>query len=168
MRILELLNDRSKKKLISYNGITLTKNDFALYVDSIYRKMRKNERLKTDNFIMLKVENPIDFYALAFALWRNKNKVLFPNREYLNYGSTFVFYEYALCLKNGEIIIEKNEAFKHIDLPKGSDAVIFSSGSTGSPKGITHNSNHFLTNAVSVNKKIGYNNTPQLRRLSRI
>lgn len=155
MDILELLNKRTDKKILSYQNQSLTKSEFIDLVDSLYEKVVRIEQLTTRDFIVIREDHPIRFYPLIFALLKNGNRICLPNRDYLGGKEGFDFCEWSIQIQNGNVILNKESGDNPIILPDEGDLVVFSSGSTGAPKGILHNRNNLIKNAYSVKKELG-------------
>ena len=153
MHILDLLEDCSDVPLIKSGDKLWTKAEFIRlvyqYVDSI-------EGMPAgDGYVLVAEESPVEFYALIFALWKLGRRVLFPNRDVLHDCSCFSYYEYSISIRNGVLKWDANLDYKSISginhVLKG-DTIVFSSGSTGHPKGIIHSKDSFLLNADGVLK----------------
>ncbi|MGD8449347.1 MAG: hypothetical protein PVF36_08955, partial [Desulfobacterales bacterium] len=148
--ILTLLEKQSDKNLITYNGRTETQKTFCHYTEQLHKQIKEIPELKTSDFVMIRNEDPIVFYALLFALWQNGNKVIFPTRDYLADKQAIDYYQFEVNCPNDCVLIEKNDHYISVTMDPEGDTVLFSSGSTGTPKGILHRRNHFLSNASAV------------------
>lgn len=165
MDILNILDDRSDDYLMSYEERELTRRDFSDLVKRLYKEFTTRDELRDDGFIALTVDSPVFLYAAAFALWKNGNRILFPSRDYFEDPSSLNFHRYSLVLEGEEIRFQTNDTFRPLRLPPKGDTIVFSSGSTGVPKGVLHNRNHFLKNARSTNQKLNLNNYRSLTPL---
>lgn len=132
-------------KLITYKNVSLTKKEFEEEVNKVIKKFDGFKDV--NDFILINTDNPIEFYILLFALWRSNKRVVFPNRDFFE-GSKFTFVKYYIDLKN----IFENKKFLNIEVDKEVNTILFSSGSTGIPKGVCHNYNTFFKNAEDVVK----------------
>jgi len=137
------------KEFITYKDKTITFSEFDNLVNSLIMKFNKFEQL--DDFIIIKEDNPIQFYTLLFALWQCNKKVVFPNRDFFE-GESFEFVKYIIDIDE----IYTNKEYKKIDGIVG-DTVLFSSGSTGKPKGIVHKKESFFQNAQEVLSRLNIN-----------
>ena len=133
---------------LSYKNKILTFKAFFEEVEKISKKF--NYFSESNDFILINEENPIDFYILLFALWKNDKKVVFPNKDFLN-GASFSFVKYIITFEK----IIKNSEYRYLNLQDG-DTVLFSSGSTGQPKGILHKKESFIENAKNVQERISF------------
>lgn len=147
----KLLSTSKPLPLISYKDLELSQVDFIDLVNNHINILKKHQF--DDNFILIKVDHPIYFYSLVLAFWSIHKKIVFPTQDILSNDNNIDFYKYICELKHNQIIINKNPHFKNINLNIG-DTILFSSGSTGNPKGILHSKEHFFYNAEDVNKKI--------------
>ena len=136
--------------LITYNNVSLSKQEFEKKVYKTIENFKGFEEL--DDFVLINTDNPIEFYILLFALWRSNKKVVFPNRDFFE-GADFKFVKYYINVNE----IYENKNFLKIDIDNNIDTVLFSSGSTGMPKGICHNSDTFFQNTNDVIKLMNIN-----------
>jgi len=137
-------------KFITYKNSSLSFEEFDKIVEKLKKKFNSFNNIK--GYILIKEENPIDFYTLLFALWESNKKVVFPNRDFFN-GDIFNFVEYIITKNN---IIKNQDYIEIKELPKDADTILFSSGSTGKPKGIVHNKNTFINNAKNVLESLNH------------
>lgn len=149
--ILDLLSIRDGRPLIQYRGTTLTRGDFAEHVESVASRLARFGELKAGHFVLIKEDNPLNYYALLFALWKNGNRVVFPHNSLLRGTSSFNQHRHAVMIGAGNVEIAPNDRFADARIsPDLGDTIVFSSGSTGNPKGILHHRNNFLRNAQGV------------------
>ena len=155
MSILDLLQQTGSKPLITYQEKTLDRDSFSERTFQYLQKISDIPELADSTWTIIDNSDPLEFYPLLFALWLNKNKVVFPSRDFFENSDSINYYQYAVSIDNGRILVSENSDYKVIDLPKG-DVVVFSSGSTGRPKGILHYRDNFLKNAQDVQEKVGF------------
>jgi long-chain acyl-CoA synthetase len=155
MQILDLLQVDGDPPILTSAKQSLSKTAFAARVEEYVEALSE---LPTDaGFVLVREEDPLCFYPLVFALWQRGNKVLFPNRDILAAQSSFPFFEYTVSVDQTKVVWQTHVGYR--PLPAGAnlpdaDAIVFSSGSTGSPKGILHTKENFLVNAQAVVKKL--------------
>jgi acyl-CoA synthetase (AMP-forming)/AMP-acid ligase II len=148
-----LLSTANNRRLISYQGQTETQITFARRVDALFSQIKKIAELKDPQFVIIKEKNPITFYALLMALWKNGNRVIMPNRDFYVDAKTITYFKYIVDCQDMQVHVTANSNFDRIEIPDG-DVIVFSSGSTGIPKGILHEHVHFLANAKAVADRI--------------
>ncbi|EJF06911.1 acyl-CoA synthetase (AMP-forming)/AMP-acid ligase II [Thiovulum sp. ES] len=139
-----MIEIKSNKLFISYKNKKLSFTEFFNEVNKLEEKFDNFK--KYDDFILINEENPIYFYPLLFSLWKNNKKVIFPNRDFFS-GKNLDFAKYII--KYDEIY--QNSDFKsNLEKISEGDTIVFSSGSTGEPKGILNKKDSFFKNAQSV------------------
>ncbi len=147
----------SSKPLLSFQGKVWSQADFIQEVDRAEKTLLENEATwNKEEFILLNTMHPVIFYAYLIALIKQGNRVLVPNRDFFHgTGHPITYAAKILTPQDNSIKIEENPHFVKTSIPRG-NIIVFSSGSTGIPKGIVHNFDNFIINASSVLKKIQF------------
>jgi acyl-coenzyme A synthetase/AMP-(fatty) acid ligase len=152
VKILDVLKNCTDDLLLVSKDKEISKKDFSILVNNYVICL--SNMPTGEGFILVGEQDPISFYSLVFALWKSGKKVLFPNRDILSNALKFPYYEYTVRVLNGKPYWEKNNDYQALQNIKG-DAIVFSSGSTGDPKGIVHSKESFLLNAKRTADIIG-------------
>lgn len=137
--------------LISYGGDEWSQADFIVEINKAVSVVRSNiSKLDVKNFILLNEKHPVRLYAYIFALINEGARVVVPNRDFFNKtGHPISFVSQIVKPQDKALGIRPNSDFIPIDIPSG-NIIVFSSGSTGIPKGIVHDFGNFFVNAKSV------------------
>ena len=131
-----------------YKEKFITRKDFFNLVNSFSDEISKLNITK--GFVYINNQDILYFYVLLFSLWKNNIKVVFPNKLTIESGEIPIYCKYELKYNNDILTINENASYSEITIPINGDSVVFSSGSTGMPKGIVHNQDHFFINAIST------------------
>jgi acyl-CoA synthetase (AMP-forming)/AMP-acid ligase II len=157
-----LLSTAVDRPLISYGRQTETQVSFAQRVEKLVDRLQKISVLHDTTYVLVTEEDPIAFYVLLLALWKNGNRVILPTRDFFTDPNSITYYEYTVSCPETQVHTTANPAFNPVEISDEGDVVAFSSGSTGVPKGILHHHAHFLANASAVSEQIKEGNVNSL------
>lgn len=144
--------------LIATHDKTLTAHEWARAVKKSQEYIQAHKSLNESHLLILDEQEPVRFYILLFALLLESKCVILPTKKHLSREQMLSFAPYLIQWddKSG-VRVEPNLFYRPVQcFPDNCDLVVFSSGSTGLPKGICHPFAHFLWNADGVLKHFNY------------
>jgi len=156
MNLESLLSRTDAPSLFEAHGRRIGRAEF---VDSVFRlahAVKGLPKLAREGFVVIEDQNPIEFYALLFALWHSGYRVILPNLDYIRGAPTFGFHVGAVKVDGKDVVFQENTEACAFAISEDLDTVCFSSGSTGRPKGIVHHHENFLANAEAVTARLPY------------
>jgi acyl-CoA synthetase (AMP-forming)/AMP-acid ligase II len=145
-----------------YQDKVITRKNFKEMVGVFSSAISKYD-LK-DEYIYLNISNSLDFYISLLSLWKLNKKIVFPTKANLESKKTPLYCKYVLSVHDNQLNIDVNDNF--VKLLQEGDTILFSSGSTGEPKGIVHNKEHFLINALNTLKLLNISHAVSVTYLS--
>lgn len=121
---------------------------------------RKEEVLELANetgFVLVISDDPIELYTTVFALWIMGIRVVFPTRAIVDGSEGSDIASKLIRFSKGVLTITANPDYKvYSNLPRDGCSIVYSSGSTGVPKGILHRNSHFIENANQTAISLGF------------
>lgn len=146
-------NNINNEPFLRYKGTILSREDFIENINNVCIELDALKNISTKHFVFIKDENPLVFFVVLMALWKKGFKVHFPNKFYLERNLLPDVCKYVISWKDKLNIVE-NKGFVNISLPDNADSIVFSSGSTGEPKGIVHSKETFIVNALDTAEQL--------------
>ena len=140
--------------LITSKGKTVSHSQFRKNVIDLHKRLEQLTEKKKPVSILVGVEDPIDLYGLIFAIWLGGNIAVFPRNDFFKGEEIDQYVAFIATIQDGFLKLKKNENYKDIKFIEEANTVVYSSGSTGLPKGILHKNSNFIKNALSVDQII--------------